>query len=159
MTDESLPIEYSITGFSHSATTSRKIWMLSASRRCKCVRPGGCRGVTRGATSGAGEIMDDGSPGIDLSTDKLRLSATMRRESQATIVQRTQRTWAEPIKGAAGRLYAERGFDALRCASSKTTCIATSIASAGRIFLVRSEESAGRSPENGLGRAIARMRR
>jgi hypothetical protein len=31
MTDESLPIEYNITGFSNSAATSRKIWMLSAS--------------------------------------------------------------------------------------------------------------------------------
>ena len=34
----SLPIEYSITGFSASATTSRMMWMLSASRRCRWVR-------------------------------------------------------------------------------------------------------------------------
>ena len=32
MTDESLPTEYSITGRSNSATTSRRMWMLSASR-------------------------------------------------------------------------------------------------------------------------------
>ena len=38
MTALSLPIEYSITGFSVSATTSRMIWMLSASSRCRCVR-------------------------------------------------------------------------------------------------------------------------
>src|SRR5579863_6080215 len=31
MTEESLPIEYSITGRAHSAATSRIIWMLSAS--------------------------------------------------------------------------------------------------------------------------------
>jgi hypothetical protein len=31
----SLPIEYSITGFFASATTSRMAWMLSASSRCK----------------------------------------------------------------------------------------------------------------------------
>ena len=30
-TEESLPIEYSITGLLHSATTSRRMWMLSAS--------------------------------------------------------------------------------------------------------------------------------
>src|ERR1700690_245442 len=33
----SLPIEYSITGLSHSATTSRMMRMLSASRRCRWV--------------------------------------------------------------------------------------------------------------------------
>jgi hypothetical protein len=32
-TELSLPIEYSITGRSNSATTSRRMWMLSASRR------------------------------------------------------------------------------------------------------------------------------
>ena len=37
ITELSLPIEYSITGRSLSATASRKIWMLSASRRCRCV--------------------------------------------------------------------------------------------------------------------------
>jgi hypothetical protein len=31
----SLPIEYIMTGFSVSATTSRRIWMVSASRRCR----------------------------------------------------------------------------------------------------------------------------
>ena len=31
MTEESLPMEYSMTGFSNSAATSRKMWMLSAS--------------------------------------------------------------------------------------------------------------------------------
>ncbi len=31
-TVESFPIEYSITGFSKHATTSRRMWMLSASR-------------------------------------------------------------------------------------------------------------------------------
>ena len=35
ITELSLPIEYSITGFSASAATSRMMWMLSASRRCK----------------------------------------------------------------------------------------------------------------------------
>ena len=44
MTAESLPIEYSITGFSASATTSRMMWMLSASSRWRCVRRDG---VTR----------------------------------------------------------------------------------------------------------------
>src|SRR4029077_10051951 len=34
----SLPMEYSITGRSHSATTSRRMWMLSASSRCRWVR-------------------------------------------------------------------------------------------------------------------------
>src|SRR5664279_4159964 len=34
----SLPMEYNITGFSVSATTSRMTWMLSASRRWRCVR-------------------------------------------------------------------------------------------------------------------------
>ena len=33
----SFPTEYSITGFSAFATTSRMIWMLSASSLCKCV--------------------------------------------------------------------------------------------------------------------------
>ncbi len=33
----SLPIEYSITGFSASATTSRMMWIASASRRCRWV--------------------------------------------------------------------------------------------------------------------------
>ena len=33
ITELSLPMEYSITGRSHSATTSRMMWMLSASRR------------------------------------------------------------------------------------------------------------------------------
>ena len=37
MTELSLPTEYSITGRSLSATASRRIWMLSASRRCRCV--------------------------------------------------------------------------------------------------------------------------
>ena len=37
MTAESLPIEYSITGFSASATTSRMMWIDSASRRCRWV--------------------------------------------------------------------------------------------------------------------------
>ena len=37
MVAESLPTEYSITGRSHSATTSRMMWMLSASRHCKWV--------------------------------------------------------------------------------------------------------------------------
>src|SRR5262245_14756010 len=31
-------MEYSITGFSHSATTSRMMWMASASSRCRWVR-------------------------------------------------------------------------------------------------------------------------
>src|SRR6266436_5885905 len=31
-------MEYSITGRSHSATTSRRMWMLSASSRCRWVR-------------------------------------------------------------------------------------------------------------------------
>src|SRR5450755_661006 len=35
ITELSLPIEYSITGFSASATASRMMWMLSASRRCR----------------------------------------------------------------------------------------------------------------------------
>src|ERR1700744_374002 len=35
----SLPIEYSIPGRSASATTSRRIWMLSASSRSRWVRP------------------------------------------------------------------------------------------------------------------------
>src|SRR5664279_3576331 len=34
MTEESLPMEYSITGFWNSETTSRKMWMLSASSNC-----------------------------------------------------------------------------------------------------------------------------
>jgi hypothetical protein len=33
MHEESFPTEYSITGRSHSATTSRMMWMLSASSR------------------------------------------------------------------------------------------------------------------------------
>ena len=37
ITDESLPIEYSITGFSNSAATSRMMWMLSASSCFRCV--------------------------------------------------------------------------------------------------------------------------
>ncbi|UQO01612.1 hypothetical protein [Burkholderia cenocepacia] len=37
MTELSLPIEYSITGFSLSATTSRMMWMLSASSRSRWV--------------------------------------------------------------------------------------------------------------------------
>src|SRR3954454_7526506 len=37
MTELSLPIEYSITGRSLSATASRMMWMLSASSRCRCV--------------------------------------------------------------------------------------------------------------------------
>ena len=37
----SLPIEYSMTGRSHSAATSRRMWMLSASRRWRCVRRAG----------------------------------------------------------------------------------------------------------------------
>ena len=37
ITAESLPIEYSITGRSASAATSRMMWMLSASRRCRWV--------------------------------------------------------------------------------------------------------------------------
>jgi len=35
MTELSLPIEYIITGLSASATTSRMMWMLSASSRCR----------------------------------------------------------------------------------------------------------------------------
>ena len=35
MTEESLPMEYSMTGFSNSAATSRKMWMLSASSNCR----------------------------------------------------------------------------------------------------------------------------
>src|SRR4051794_5138588 len=38
MTLESLPIEYSITGRSNSATTSRRMWILSASRARKWER-------------------------------------------------------------------------------------------------------------------------
>ncbi|MNO71401.1 hypothetical protein D3C76_623170 [compost metagenome] len=37
ITAESLPIEYSITGLSNSAATSRMIWMLSASSCFRCV--------------------------------------------------------------------------------------------------------------------------
>jgi hypothetical protein len=33
MHEESFPTEYNITGRSHSATTSRMMWMLSASSR------------------------------------------------------------------------------------------------------------------------------
>ena len=40
MTDESFPIEYSITGRSNSATTSRRMWMLSASRARRWSRRG-----------------------------------------------------------------------------------------------------------------------
>ena len=36
MTEESLPTEYSITGRSNSATTSRMTWMLSASSCIRC---------------------------------------------------------------------------------------------------------------------------
>jgi len=36
-TELSLPIEYSITGFSNSAATSRMMWMLSASSWRRCV--------------------------------------------------------------------------------------------------------------------------
>ena len=36
MTPESLPIEYSITGFVNSATTSRMMAIDSASSRCSC---------------------------------------------------------------------------------------------------------------------------
>jgi hypothetical protein len=39
----SLPMEYSITGPSASATTSRRMWMLSASRRCRWVSRVGAR--------------------------------------------------------------------------------------------------------------------
>ena len=35
ITDESLPMEYSITGFSNPAATSRMMKMLSASSRCR----------------------------------------------------------------------------------------------------------------------------
>ena len=38
MTAESLPIEYSITGRSNSAATSRMMWMLSASSAFRWVR-------------------------------------------------------------------------------------------------------------------------
>src|SRR5262245_17889600 len=38
MTELSLPVEYSITGRSASLTTSRMMWMLSASRHSRCVR-------------------------------------------------------------------------------------------------------------------------
>ena len=45
MTEESLPMEYSMTGFWNSAATSRKMWMLSASRRLEMAqaRRGECR--------------------------------------------------------------------------------------------------------------------
>ena len=38
MTELSLPMEYSITGRSLSATATRRMWMLSASSDCRCVR-------------------------------------------------------------------------------------------------------------------------
>jgi hypothetical protein len=37
-TELSLPIEYSITGLRNSAATSRRMWMLSASRRSRWLR-------------------------------------------------------------------------------------------------------------------------
>ena len=36
MTEESLPTEYSMTGRSNSAATSRMTWMLSASSCIRC---------------------------------------------------------------------------------------------------------------------------
>jgi hypothetical protein len=56
MVAESLPTEYSITGFSDSETASRMIWMLSASKRCKCVS----RAVAMGSER-AGSVFRDSS--------------------------------------------------------------------------------------------------
>jgi hypothetical protein len=50
----SLPMEYSITGLSASATTSRMMWMLSASRRCRWVSVTGVSGAGMGSGAGAG---------------------------------------------------------------------------------------------------------
>ena len=54
----SLPIEYSITGLSASATTSRMMWMLSASRRCRWVSEGAVRSWDRW-----GLTVERGQPG------------------------------------------------------------------------------------------------
>ena len=56
MTELSLPTEYSMTGFSLSATASRRMWMLSASRRSRWLRPAPlARGSGRaGGTSSTG---------------------------------------------------------------------------------------------------------
>ena len=51
MTALSLPIEYSITGRSASATTSRRMWMLSASRRWRCVSGAGGTVIGREAVA------------------------------------------------------------------------------------------------------------
>ena len=60
MTELSLPIEYSITGRSLSATASRMIWMLSASRRSRWVS----RFTTASHRSGQRGQRDVGQRGV-----------------------------------------------------------------------------------------------
>src|SRR5687767_11787137 len=54
MTEESFPIEYSMTGRSNSVTTSRRMWRLSASRARRWSR----RGVTERFGSDGTATMD-----------------------------------------------------------------------------------------------------
>jgi hypothetical protein len=58
MTELSLPMEYSITGWSLSATATRRMWMLSASNDWRCVK-GLMPTLTLGSTAVTGA---DGGP-------------------------------------------------------------------------------------------------
>ena len=99
----SLPTEYSITGFSDSATTSRMMWIDSASSRWRCVSVDEDRSVFAGVSISGRDL--SGNPGFYLVVDALP-AVSMRAGVRASRLDRMAE--ANPTTATRGRLPSVR---------------------------------------------------